>query len=119
MSVREDIASKQEVSNVMTSRRIAACLFLAMSPLMLLCVVVEGSFPPEYHVAAWIESPKQNERIYYYASDNPTFNATVRLHRTDNSMGSLSLNVFFQGTLVAEVAAESDTVIRSELSSTA
>jgi hypothetical protein len=102
----------------MTARRLAACLFFVIS-LMLLCVDVEGSLSSEYHVAAWIESPKQNERIYYYFSENPTFNATVRLHRADKSIGALSLNVFFQGALVAEVAAESDTVLCSELGSTA
>lgn len=76
---------------------------------MLLFDVVQGRTPSDYPVAVWIESPKQNEKIYFYLSENPTFNATVRL-RALHAVGALSLRVFFQGTQVAEVAAESDTV---------
>ena len=85
---------------------LAACVVL----LMLLFDVVQGRTPSDYPVAVWIESPKQNEKIYFYLSENPTFNATVRL-RAVHAVGALSLRVFFQGTQVAEVAAEGDTVI--------
>jgi len=80
--------------------------------LVLFSEVVLGISPSDFPVAVWIESPKQHENVYYYLSDNPTFNATVRLHRRPGSaVGALSLNVFFQGALVAEVAAESDVVL--------
>ena len=88
-------------------------VFLAIT-LVLFCKFALGSSPSDLPVAVWIESPKQNDKVYYYVSDNPTFNATVRLHRRPNAaIGALSLNVFFQGALVAEVAAESDVVIIS------
>jgi hypothetical protein len=71
-----------------------------------------GASPSDHPVIVWIESPKQNERIYYYNSEDPIFNATVRiLRRPNTAIGAVTLNVFFQGSLVAEVAAESDTVV--------
>ena len=87
---------------------VASCIILAVS-LFSLHAIAQDISP----VVVWIESPKQNEKIYYYNQENPTFNATIRLHRQlGNAVGSLSLNVFFQGAIVAEVAAESDTVSR-------
>jgi hypothetical protein len=62
-------------------------------------------------VEVWIESPKQNEKVYYYQSQNPTFSAVIRLRRAPvAALSSLALNVFFQGSLVAEVAADNDVV---------
>lgn len=97
--------------HIMIVARLISISFLAIS-LQSLVDAIPGTSPSDHPVAVWIESPKQNERIYYYHSEDPVFNATVRLFRRPNSaIGALTLNVFFQGSLVAEVAAESDTVV--------
>ncbi len=99
-------ARNSDMQQIMSVSSLASFVFLAVS-FFSLHAIAQGNLP----VAVWIESPKQNEKIYYYNQDSPTFNATIRLHRQrSTAVGSLSLNVFFQGTIVAEVAAESDTV---------
>ena len=115
----EEFLLKRELRNVMSAGCLVVCVPLAVSLVMLLCGVVQASSPPHYHVAVLIESPKQNERIYYYFSENPTFNATVRFHGVHAATGALSLNVFFQGALVAEVPIENDTVTSAQQRSNA
>jgi hypothetical protein len=95
--------------------RILTSIILLAVPLQCFFEVILGASPLDHSVAVWIESPKQNERIYYYLSEDPVFNATIRLlRRPSTTIGALSLNVFFQGSLVAQVAAESDTVLTSQ-----
>jgi hypothetical protein len=107
----DDRNIKRELWCIMVVSGLTSLGFLAIS-VQLLFGAVLGTSLSDHPVAVLIESPKQNERIYYYNSEDPIFNATVRLFRhPSTAVGALILNVYFQGSLVAEVAAESDTVV--------